>query len=271
MKKILLPLILLAAFAALFSCTKNDDPTIAAVKKNYVIVPGAWSAPYAWANVKASLEKSGNTVIVVQLPGHGSDQTAPQNVSIDVYRDAVIDAMNTISGKVILVGHSLGGVVISEVAEKVPAKIEKLVYVAAFVPVSGQSLLDLAGPDTTSVLHGNLRPSDDQLTIDVVHEQITNAFIQDGTTDEKNLVLTNYQTEPLGPLTNEVTLTTANYGSVPKVYIKTLIDQAVTPALQKQMLAATPEFTAIYKLNTSHSPFLVKPDSVVILLTNIAK
>lgn len=269
MKKILSSLILLTVFAALFSCNKNDDP--GAQKKNYVIVPGAWSAPYAWANVKASLEKSGNTVIVVQLPSHGSDQTAPQNVSIDIYRDAVINAMNTLSGKVILVGHSLGGVVISEVAEKAPVKIEKLVYVAAFVPVSGQSMLDLAMTDANSVTGHHLIPSADGITIDVDPDWIINGFIQDGTDDEKKLTLTNYKTEPLGPLTNEVTLTAANYGSVPKVYIKTLIDQTVSPDLQKRMLAATPEFAATYQLNTSHSPFLVKPDSVVILLTNIAK
>jgi pimeloyl-ACP methyl ester carboxylesterase len=269
MRKVLLPTILLVAFVALFSCSKDDPATT--VKKNYVIVPGAWSAPYAWANVKASLEKSGNTVTVVQLPSHGSDQTPPQNVSMDIYRDAVINAMNAMNGKVILVGHSMGGVVISDVAEKTPSKIEKLVYVAAFVPVSGQSMLDLAMTDTTSVLNGNLRPSADGFTIDVVSDQITNAFIQDGTADEKNLVLTNYQTEPLVPFTNPVTLTTGNYGSVPKFYIKTLIDQTVSPDLQKRMLAATPDFAATYKLNTSHSPFLVKPDSVTILLTNIAK
>jgi pimeloyl-ACP methyl ester carboxylesterase len=271
MRKILSSLIFLVAFAALFSCTKNDDPTIATVKKNYVIVPGAWSAPYAWANVKASLEKSGNTVIVVQLPGHGSDQTAPQNMTMDIYRDAVISAMNTVSGKVILVGHSLGGVVISEVAEKAPARIEKLVYVAAFVPVSGQSMLDLAMTDSTAVTGKHLNVSADYTIVDVDQDWIINGFIQDGTDDEKQLTLTNYKTEPFGPLTNEVTLTAANYGSVPKVYIKTLIDQTVTPRLQKRMLAATPEFEATYKLNTSHSPFLVKPDSVVILLTNIAK
>src|SRR5450631_1796104 len=188
MKKIISPLLAAAIFVALLSCTKNDGtPTLAA--KTFVIVPGAWSAPYAWDNVKASLEKSGNKVIVVQLPGHGSDQAPPQNLTMDVYRDMVVSTLDTISGKVILVGHSLGGVVISEVAEKVPSKIEKLVYVAAFVPLSGQSLLDLASTDTTSVLGANLRPSADNLTLDIVHDQIINGFIQDGTTDLQNLVL----------------------------------------------------------------------------------
>jgi len=268
--KLIFPLLFAAIFAALLSCTKNDDnPTV--TSKTFVIVPGAWSAPYAWTDVKASLEKSGNKVIVVQLPGHGADQTPPQNLTMDVYRDKVISTLDSISGKVILVGHSLGGVVISEVAEKVPSKIEKLVYVAAFVPLSGQSLLDLASTDTTSVLGANLRPSADNLTVDIVHDQIVNGFIQDGSPDLQSLVLANYRAEPAIPLTNKVSLTTANYGSVSKVYIKTLMDHAVTPTLQKQMLAAATGFSIVYQLNTGHCPFLVKPDSVAILLNKAAK
>ena len=271
MKKLIFPLVIAAISAAtLLSCAKNGA-TPAAAAKTFVIVPGAWSAPYAWDNVKASLEKNGNKVVVVQLPGHGSDQTPPQNLTIDVYRDKVISTIDSVGGKVILVGHSLGGVIISEVAEKVPSQIEKLVYVAAFVPLTGQSLFDLASTDATSVLGANLRPSADNLTVDIVHDQIINGFIQDGTVAEQSLLLTNYRVEPFIPLTNKVTLTTANYGSVPKVYIKTLLDHAVTPTLQKRMLAATPAFTNIYQINTGHCPFLVKADSLSILLTNSAK
>lgn len=47
-------------------------------------------------------------------------------------------------GKVILVGHSLGGIIVTNVAEKVPGKISKLVYIGAFLPKSGRSLADLA-------------------------------------------------------------------------------------------------------------------------------
>jgi pimeloyl-ACP methyl ester carboxylesterase len=268
MKKLIVIFMLAASFAVLQSCSKNNN--IPNPARTYVIVPGAWQAPYAWQYVKADLEQSGNKVIVVQLPGHGTDQTPPQNLTIDVYRDAVVTAINNVNGKVILVGHSLAGVIISEVAEKVPAKIEKLVYIGAYIPSSGQSLLDLANTDTTSLLGQSIRPSADMLTLDVVHDQITNIFIQDGTPSIQNLVLTNYRVEPAIPFTNKVTLTAANYGSVQKFYIKTLQDHAITPTLQKRMLA-TSGITAIYQLNTSHSPFLSKPDSVAALLTIIAK
>lgn len=268
MKKTIYILLITAITAGLASCSKHNNSSVNG--KTYVIVPGAWSAPYAWATVKTDLENAGNKVIVVQLPGHGTDQTAPQGLTLDIYKNFVINTIDSIGGKVVLVGHSFGGVVISQVAESIPSKIDKLVYVAAFVPLSGQSTLALATTDTTSVLGANLVPSEDGSTLGVVQNEIVPSFINDGTTAEQNLVLTNFKAEPTVPLTNPVTLTAANYGSVPKVYIKTLMDHAITPALQARMLAATPAFSSIFTINTSHSPFLVKPDSVAILLTAAA-
>lgn len=268
MKKLLFPLVMAVLSATVLSCTKSH--TGATTPKTFVIVPGAWSGPYAWDSVKADLARSGSKVVVVQLPGHGSDSTAPQSLTLDVYRDKVVGVIDSIGGKVVLVGHSLGGAIISEVAEEIPSKIEKLVYVAGFVPVTGQSVLALASTDTASVLGASLVPSADNLTLGVVNNEIINSFILDGTEAEQGLVLANYRVEPAIPLTNAVTLTAANYGSVAKVYIKTLMDHAITPTLQNRMLAATPGFSTIYQLNTSHSPFLVKPDSVAFLLTKSA-
>jgi pimeloyl-ACP methyl ester carboxylesterase len=268
MKKTIYLLLMTAITCGMASCSKHNKSSFGA--KTYVIVPGAWSAPYAWGSVKTDLENAGNKVVVIQLPGHGTDQTPPQGLTLDTYKNIVINTIDSIGGKVILVGHSFGGVIISDVAESIPSKIEKLVYIAAFVPVSGQSALALASTDTTSVLGANLVPSEDGLTLGVVQNEIVPSFIQDGTTAEQNLVLANFRAEPLIPLTDSVSLTTANYGSVSKVYIKTLMDHAITPTLQGRMLAATPTFSSILAINTSHSAFLVMPDSVAALLAAAA-
>ncbi|MGF7072889.1 alpha/beta fold hydrolase [Mucilaginibacter sp. R-33] len=267
MKKLIFPLLFLVFLTvALSGCSKDNN--VQAKSSTFVLVHGAWQAPYVWDNVKAALEKNGDHAIVIELSGHGADQTAPQTLSIDVYRDKVIDAINKVDGKVVLVGHSLGGVIISAVAEKVPSKIQKLVYIGAYLPASGQSLLDLANTDADALLGPSLRPSADQLTLDVVHENITNIFIQDGTDAIKNLVLKNFRVEPSIPFTNKVVLTVANYGSIDKVYIKTLQDHVISLSLQNRMIAAA-DIKTTYQLNTSHSPFLSKPDSVSILLTKI--
>lgn len=274
MKKLILTLLSIATVAIMFSsCSKKNDE-VKPVTKNYVLVHGAWQAPYVWDAVKTKLISEGNNVTVVELPGHGSDMTDPSTLTINTYRDKVLDAISKINGKVILVGHSLGGIIISAVAEQNPSKIEKLVYLAAYLPTSGQSLFGIAKTDPGSQLGitGNLIMNNGGLTVDVKQDQIVNIFIPDGSAQVQSLVLQNYRSEPGIPLQTPVILTSANFGSVEKVYIKTLQDRVVSPGLQNRMIAsAMGGVKAVYQLNTSHSAFLAKPDSVAILLTKIGQ
>jgi pimeloyl-ACP methyl ester carboxylesterase len=267
MKKKLSSLLMITFIVAAFaSCTKGH----VAVSNTYVLVHGAWQAPYVWTTVKEQLEKAGQKVVVVELPAHGDDYTSPANVSIDVYRDKVISAILSTKQKVILVGHSMGGVVITAVAEQIPDHIKKLVYIGAFLPANGQSLLDLADQDAQSLLGPSLIPSKDQLTLDVVHANITNIFCQDGTDAIKKLVLDNYRVEPAIPFTNKVTVTDANFGKVDKYYIHTLMDHAVGIDLQNRMADAA-HITKIFSVNTGHSPFLTQPLEVTKILLTIGQ
>lgn len=257
------------ALSAFSSCSKEDG-TIPAKAQTYVLVHGAWQAPYVWDAVRADLTSKGNRVIVVELPGHGNDKTPPQNLTLDLYRDKVLEVLVKVEDKVILVGHSMGGMVVTHVAEKVPAKISKVVYIGAFLPASGQALTDLAFSDPDSKLGPSLVPSADQLTLDVIGDNLTNLFINDGTQVNKDQVIANYRAEPAIPLTNKVTLTEAGFGSVEKVYIKTLQDVVVSPALQDRMIVGA-GIKTIHQLNTSHSPFLSQPHEVSALLLKIAE
>jgi pimeloyl-ACP methyl ester carboxylesterase len=269
MKKLKLIQLVVVAYIFILASCSNDD-TQPENSKNYVLVHGAWQAPYAWQVVKTNLEKQGNKVIVVELPGHGSDNTSPATITLDLYKQKVIDVISTIDGKVILVGHSLGGMIISSVAEAMPSKIEKLVYVAAYLPTSGQTLDQLAHMDPYSQLgvEGNLIFNNDG-TVDVKSGQIVNLFIQDGTPEIQNLVVNNYRTEPLTPFINPAMLTDQNFGSVKKAYIKTLQDHVVSPYLQNKMIE-TGKVKSVYEINTGHSPFLSQPNELSSILTKIA-
>lgn len=238
-------------------------------KHSFVIVHGAWQAPYAWQTVKAQLEQKGNTVVLVELPGHGSDHTPPQDLSIDVYSNAVLSAMKGIDGKVVLVGHSLAGVVIANVAEKAPEKIDKLIFIGAYIPTNGKSLLDLANTDKQSLLGPALVPSADKLTLGVPKEKLVNIFSADASPEVQQQVLDNYQPEPAIPFTNPLTITAARFGSVDKYYIHTAEDHVIGIDLQNQM-AADAGIKHIYTLKSSHTPFLSMPDKVTGLLIRIA-
>lgn len=255
------------AMTVFSSGVKNDTR---AKSNTYVLVHGAWQAPYVWDVVRADLEKKGHKVIVVELPGHGNDQTPTHTLNLDVYRDKVIESFSKAEDKVILVGHSMGGMVITHVAEMAATRISKLVYVGAFLPANGQALTDLAYSDPDSKLGPNLVPSADQLTLDVKKEYLSNLFINDGTEANKKLVITNYRAEPAIPFTNKVTLTDGNFGAVEKVYIKTLQDVVISPGLQGRMIAAA-GIKTVLEVNTSHSPFLSQPHTISELLLKVAK
>lgn len=266
MKTIIASVLLFAAYATAFKSHQTTNGLV----NTFVLVHGAWQAPYAWQRVKQQLEIEGQKVIVIQLPAHGSDNTPPVEASIDSYSQKIVDALKSTEGKVILVGHSMGGMVVSQVAEMIPSKIKKLVYIGAFVPGNGQSLMELSMMDKQSLLGAAIIPSKDQLTLDIKKENLANIFCQDATKDEQEMVLQNYRAEPAIPFTNKVRLTAENFGAADKYYIETAQDHAVGIDLQKQMVKAA-RISHVYSVNTGHCPFISQPAEVSKLLMGIAK
>ncbi len=102
----------------------------------FVLVHGAFQDATVWTAVIAEQEAAGHTATAVTLPGHRPDTTLPGQVTLANHRDAVLDVVRQQIGPVRLVGHSFGGIIISEVAEAEPALIEELVYVAAYPRIS---------------------------------------------------------------------------------------------------------------------------------------
>jgi putative intracellular protease/amidase len=104
----------------------------------YVLVHGAWDES-AWSAIRNELAKNAN-VVVVNLPAHGADNTYGAGIGMKDYVNLVSSAVAKVKGKAILIGHSMGGAVISQVAENMPEKIDKLIYVSAYLPQNGESL-----------------------------------------------------------------------------------------------------------------------------------
>jgi pimeloyl-ACP methyl ester carboxylesterase len=115
----------------------------------FVLVHGAWHGGWCYKRVAHLLRQSGHEVYTPTLTGLG-ERSHLMNRTIDL-ETHVRDIVNMIRweelGDVVLCGHSYGGMVISGVVEKVPEKIRALVYLDAFVPDSGQALMDFLPPE----------------------------------------------------------------------------------------------------------------------------
>lgn len=236
-------------------------------KHCYVLVHGAWADAHAWDAVKPLLEAQGHTVIAVNLPGHGADTT--RGVTFDSYVDAVSQAIAEQPKKVTLVGHSMAGMVVSAVAERVPDRLDNVVYVAAYLPANGDSLLALARTDSASLVGPNTVFAPDYASATIKTDVLAEAICADCPQPLKEAIVKYHRAEPLAAFATKVTLTSERFGRVPKYYIHTTEDHAVSYALQQRMVAANGHIAHTYSLNTGHLPFLSQPDAFVKVLTSI--
>jgi len=236
--------------------------------KTFVLVHGAWAGKYAWDKVKPQLEKNGSKVVTLDLPGHGDDQTPIKGITLQSYVDAVINVIKKQEGKVILVGHSMGGMVITQVAEAIPDRIEKLVYLSAYLPANGQSIQDLSGIDANSLIGPNLVFASDYSFATIKPEFVVKVFAEDCSEAVKKMVLEKHKGEPLAPFQDKVVITDANFGAIPKYYIETTKDVGVSTANQERMIASG-NVKRVFKLESGHSPYFAKPQELVTILETL--
>lgn len=219
-----------------------------------VLVHGAWADASAWHGVTPLLQEKGYSVIEVNLPGHGKDETSFATITLQSYVDAVKKAIGS-KKDIILVGHSMAGLVISQTAESIPGQIKKLIYLSAFLPRNGESLLTLAHQDPDSHIGKYLTIDEKNGTAVIAKEGIADVFALDAPKEVQDYLVVNTKPEPLAPLATPVSITEANFGKVKKVYIYTTLDNAVSFNAQKAMVKNSP-VTKEYTLVSSHTSFI---------------
>lgn len=220
-----------------------------------VIVHGAWSSANDWHDTAELLASPGSKVITVNLPGHGSDETPVSSISLQLYIYEVLKVIGD-EKDITLVCHSFGGVVVRAVAELIAPQIKKIIYVAAFVPQNGDSLLSIAQTDSESLIGKNLIIDEKAGVVEIEKEAVTEVFMADAPASVATFVTNNLRPEPLAPLATPVAITNASSANIQEVYIYTENDRTISHSLQQKMVqnAGIPR---TYSLPASHTPFIV--------------
>lgn len=115
----------------------------------FVLVHGAFHGGWCWKRVADRLRQAGHQVFTPTLTGLGERaHLIHQGINLDTHIQDVLGVLQCEElSDVVLCGHSYGGMVITGVADQAPERIRSLVYLDAFVPTDGQSLMDLLYPD----------------------------------------------------------------------------------------------------------------------------
>lgn len=237
--------------------------------KTFILIHGSWHSSWNWHRVIPILESKGHKAIAIDLPGMGRDKTPINEVNMAASVEKICSLIDSIASKVILVGHSKNGIMISQAAEYRPEKIEKLIYLAAYLIPDGKTQSEYSAQDTGGVLKPyvtrypelnahSLQPE--------IYKEGLYADCDDYITELAKLLLSH---EPVETGITPLQLTDEKYGSVPRFYIECTEDKAVTPFIQRKMYTEMP-CQKVYQLPTSHSPFFSKPDELSEILLDIA-
>lgn len=226
----------------------------------FVLIHGAWHGAWCWDKVKPLLERAGHRVVAPDLPGHGQDKLPTAQVTLQAYADRVCEVLDAEPEPVVLVGHSMGGAVITQTAEQRPGKIRRLVYVAGMLLQDGQAVMDQRAPE--SLVAQNVQVSEDRVFTWVRPEALKPTFYADCPDADVERARALLVHQALAPIATPVHTTPGRFGRVPRVYIECLQDKAIPNFVQKRMFAALP-CERVFSLDTSHSPFFSAPDALV--------
>ena len=234
----------------------------------FVLVHGAWHGAWCWDRVEYQLGELGAKSVAVDLPGRAGDARPAAGLTLDSYVDHVVAAIDASAEPVTLVGHSLGGLVISQTAERVPQKISSLVYLCAMLLQDGQSTLDVAVNDPDSRLTAHISLDEGAATSSVAESAVRDLFYGDCTVAASERAARLLVPEPVGPASTPVHVTTEGWGSVPRSYIVCTQDRAISPATQRAMVASV-GVDRVIELDSSHSPFISQPERLAAVLIDL--
>jgi pimeloyl-ACP methyl ester carboxylesterase len=223
----------------------------------FVLVHGAFAGAWCWEPVVGELERAGHSVSAIDMPGSGDDPSPVAAATLDNYAQRACDTLRAQPEPAILVGHGMGGVAITEAAARCRDAIALLVFVAAFMPRDGQSLLDL-----TNLPEG----ADDQIQANVVIDgdppvatlsdaairKVTMAQCRD---EQVAWALTRCRAQPVAPFATPVTVPQGALDGLWRTYLHCTRDQAIPPALQLRMIRENP-CVEVVAVDTDHSPYL---------------
>lgn len=235
-----------------------------------VLVHGAWHASWCWEKVVPLLQEAGHEVVAVDLPGHGGDDTPVSKVTLAAYAERVAAVLDEQPEPVVLVGHSMGGLVISEAAERRPEKIRLLVYLTGFLLPKGRSLLETAQTDEESIVFPNADVDEEKGIVSIREDAAKAIFYGDCSEEDAEKAKARLIPQPIAPFATPVGVSEENFGRVRRAYIECLRDRAIGPAAQKRMHTELP-CEKVVSMETSHSPFLSAPEELVGHLDSLAR
>lgn len=230
--------------------------------KTILVAHGAWSAGWVWKKMHPLMTAAGHRLITPTQTGLGErEHLATRDVDLNTHIEDLLGVIKHEElNNFVLIGHSYGGMVATGVADRVPDRISQLIYLDAFVPRDGQSLLDLQGPAAAKGMRDRVKAGDGWRVE-------PNPPPPDTPPDDLKWIRAHRMAQPLKCFETPVRLENGD-AKMPKAYIYAL---RKTPADTFKAFAdrAKQERWDYREIDASHSAHVTAPDALAALLGSI--
>lgn len=227
----------------------------------FILIHGAWHGAWCWHKITPLLESGGHTVVTPDLPALGVDRTPVQSITLQSYAERVCETLDACDEPVYLVGHSMGGAVITQAAEAMPQKVKLLVYLTAFLLPDGSSISDETQTDTDAALISSVVLSADGSLVTVRPDALQDVFYANCSPSDVALARSLLVPQPALPNATAVHTTADRWGAIPRAYIECTADRAISLAKQRAMHGRLP-CQRVLTMASDHSPFLSDPQTL---------
>ena len=300
-----------SAAAAILPASVRTASAAGSDRPAFVLIHGSWHGAWTWNEMTLLLAEAGHASIAIDLPGAGTRTRFPESFlkrpldkaafatekspiagvtqadRTDAAVAAVEHAAGLGNGKVVLVGHSWGGLTISHAAESVPDKVLALVYLTAFMLPNGMPAgaalgdpafkdgqvapLFMADPAKTGALRIDPRSQDPAYVA-----KAKQAFYHD-VSDGHFAAIANllHCDEVASTAGQPMAITPARYGGVARHYVHMADDKAIPAAAQDRMVELVDGSgiggeTTVHRMPGGHSPFFAQPKALSAVFHKIA-
>jgi pimeloyl-ACP methyl ester carboxylesterase len=223
----------------------------------FVLVHGAFAGGWIWIPLMDRLRAAGHSAEAFDLPGLGDDHTPTSEVTLDACASRLCDVLAANSERAIVVGNSMGGVIATQGAARCPERVAAVVYVAAFLPRDGQSLLDLtklpegAGDEVQASISIEGEPPVAIMPAAASRHVLYGSCAE----DVASRAIALQRPQPVSPFATPVSIPPRALDGINRYYVICTRDRAIPPPLQRRMIAEN-GCADVVELDTDHTPQL---------------
>ena len=237
------------------------------MSKHFVLIHGAWHGGWCWEGVIKELGKAGHTAEAPTMPGQnpGDDRS---KVTFDSYVDKIVETLKRQSDPIVLVGHSSAGFLLQSAAPKAPQRIERLVFLNAFILPNGKAQFDLVPPEASQGMTAAAAASPDN-AVPVMEDFVRHMLMAGESVEMQNALLARLTPQPLALFTTKVDTAPFDQMTIPRAVVFCKADASLPPGAFLGMAQSLGKFDLV-EIEGSHEALFTQPEVVAQGLIKVA-